>query len=186
MSRYCRICDSHKANERFTGKGHKRLICKECWKLPKEKIRCIDALRDMSRFFFQSHISEKNLKRLLEFAAYPNRKLSELATAVHTIGKLYPGKRKRAGKLLASHPDLLELIVKSRLRLPYSFYDAADMCPWAAREWAEGYRDPEEFEKELSWEEESDFDECDWFECAILAEDGETRAIVRGDIEWGE
>ena len=27
---YCRICDSYKANEKFSGKGHAQHICKSC------------------------------------------------------------------------------------------------------------------------------------------------------------
>lgn len=31
---YCRICGEYKANEKFSGKGHARHICKECQSLP--------------------------------------------------------------------------------------------------------------------------------------------------------
>ena len=34
---YCKICGERKANEKFSGKGHKAHICKECMKLPTEK-----------------------------------------------------------------------------------------------------------------------------------------------------
>lgn len=34
---YCRICDEHKANEKFSGKGHAKHICKACDSLPQEK-----------------------------------------------------------------------------------------------------------------------------------------------------
>ena len=33
---YCRICGEYKANEKFSGKGHARHICKECQSLPEE------------------------------------------------------------------------------------------------------------------------------------------------------
>ena len=29
---YCRICDEYKANEKFSGKGNARHICKDCAK----------------------------------------------------------------------------------------------------------------------------------------------------------
>lgn len=34
---YCKICGERKANERFSGKGHAKHICKECDALPQEK-----------------------------------------------------------------------------------------------------------------------------------------------------
>jgi hypothetical protein len=32
---YCKVCGEHKANEKFTGKGHARHICKSCAKATK-------------------------------------------------------------------------------------------------------------------------------------------------------
>jgi len=34
---YCYVCGEHKANEKFSGRGHARHICKECDALPQEK-----------------------------------------------------------------------------------------------------------------------------------------------------
>ena len=34
---YCKVCGITKANEKFSGKGHAKHICKVCWKLPKSK-----------------------------------------------------------------------------------------------------------------------------------------------------
>lgn len=34
---YCKICGARKANEKFSGKGHAKHICKECDALPQEK-----------------------------------------------------------------------------------------------------------------------------------------------------
>ena len=31
---YCRICGDYKPNEKFSGKGHARHVCKTCAKLP--------------------------------------------------------------------------------------------------------------------------------------------------------
>lgn len=30
MGHYCRICGRTRANEKFTGKGHKNNVCKDC------------------------------------------------------------------------------------------------------------------------------------------------------------
>ena len=34
---YCYICGTYKANEKFSGSGHARHVCKECAALPQEK-----------------------------------------------------------------------------------------------------------------------------------------------------
>ena len=34
---YCKICGEHKANEKFSGKGHAAHICKSCASLPIER-----------------------------------------------------------------------------------------------------------------------------------------------------
>lgn len=34
---YCKVCGEHKANEKFTGRGHATHICKVCAKLPPEE-----------------------------------------------------------------------------------------------------------------------------------------------------
>lgn len=33
---FCKICGEIKANEKFSGKGHAKHICKKCQSLPKE------------------------------------------------------------------------------------------------------------------------------------------------------
>ena len=38
MGHYCKICGRTKANEKFTGKGHKNHICKKCSNKPKSKL----------------------------------------------------------------------------------------------------------------------------------------------------
>lgn len=34
---WCKICGETKANEKFTGKGHRRHICRECAKIPTDQ-----------------------------------------------------------------------------------------------------------------------------------------------------
>ena len=34
---YCKICGEHKANEKFSGKGHAAYICKSCAAMPLEE-----------------------------------------------------------------------------------------------------------------------------------------------------
>lgn len=37
MGHYCRICGRARANEKFSGKGHKNHICKDCSGKPKQQ-----------------------------------------------------------------------------------------------------------------------------------------------------
>ena len=42
---YCIICGEYKANEKFSGKGHKAHICKKCSKLGPEKLNEIKTIK---------------------------------------------------------------------------------------------------------------------------------------------
>ena len=47
MGHYCRICGRTRANEKFSGRGHRDHICKDCQRLPvkeRDRITCIDEL----------------------------------------------------------------------------------------------------------------------------------------------
>lgn len=37
MGHYCKICGRTRANEKFSGKGHKKNICKDCSRKPKQQ-----------------------------------------------------------------------------------------------------------------------------------------------------
>jgi hypothetical protein len=61
MGHYCRICGRIRANEKFSGRGHRAHICKDCQRLPleeRDRIMCGDELYG---FLDQSHISQKNI-----------------------------------------------------------------------------------------------------------------------------
>ena len=46
---YCRVCGERKANEKFSGKGHAKHICKECAALPQEKKNELQRLSQISK-----------------------------------------------------------------------------------------------------------------------------------------
>ncbi len=56
---YCRICGEYKANEKFSGKGHARHICKKCQSLPEEvktdMIRCNEVERAAFKYPMTRH-----------------------------------------------------------------------------------------------------------------------------------
>lgn len=46
---YCWACDQRRPNEKFSGRGHGRHLCRDCAKLGAEKLAYRQALRDLQR-----------------------------------------------------------------------------------------------------------------------------------------
>ncbi|MCY2962283.1 MAG: hypothetical protein NT069_01290 [Planctomycetota bacterium] len=44
---YCWACDCFRANERFSGKGHSRHVCKECWRLGAVELSVLQTLHTL-------------------------------------------------------------------------------------------------------------------------------------------
>ncbi|MCK4259926.1 MAG: hypothetical protein KAX49_13170 [Halanaerobiales bacterium] len=64
---YCIVCGNRKANERFSGKGHTRHICKKCSKKsPEEQQEGIDINR-LYNLCKYSNLSKSNKKMLNDF-----------------------------------------------------------------------------------------------------------------------
>lgn len=49
MGHYCWCCNRHRANERFSGRGHRDHICRDCQQLPKEERKLRSARRNINR-----------------------------------------------------------------------------------------------------------------------------------------
>jgi len=80
MGHYCKICGRERPNEQFSGKGHRKHVCKQCARIPKEQRRVIEVEEEIFGFMAQTHISARNISRLQTLAASPVRRISELAT----------------------------------------------------------------------------------------------------------
>lgn len=65
---YCRICGEYKANEKFSGKGHARHICKQCQSLPEDvkadRVRC----NEVERAAFKYPMSRQDWELLEKYA----------------------------------------------------------------------------------------------------------------------
>jgi len=107
MGHYCRICGRERANERFSGKGHKIHVCKRCQAKPKTERRAIEDEDDIFRFLNQSHISEKNVIRLGQMAKSDNPQVASLAVIVLEVARIKPYKTRRLKFLARKHPELL-------------------------------------------------------------------------------
>jgi hypothetical protein len=115
MGYWCRICDRNRANEKFSAKGHKNHICKDCAKKPKEEIEIIDQEQEIFRYLKQSNISAKNLSRLEQLTKSPNQRIAELAAIVLAVGRIKPYKRQRLKFLARGHRELLRKLDETGL-----------------------------------------------------------------------
>ncbi len=61
MGHYCRICGRVRANERFSGRGHRNHVCQDCQQMPREKRQRIEQWDELYGFLDQSNISNRNL-----------------------------------------------------------------------------------------------------------------------------
>ena len=107
MGHRCKICNRIRPNEKFSGKGHKMHICKECKRKPKEEIVAIQDEEEILGFLEQSNISKLNIKRLNVLNHSDNKKVSELAEVVLAIAKIKPHKKKRVKFISRENPPLL-------------------------------------------------------------------------------
>jgi len=115
MGHYCRICARQRPNEQFSGKGHKIHVCKRCQAKPKSERRAIEDQDDIFRFLKQSHISEKNVIRLIHMADSKNPQVASLAEIVLEVARLKPYKTRRLKFLAQKHPELLRKLENTGL-----------------------------------------------------------------------
>jgi hypothetical protein len=99
MGHYCRICGRVRANEAFTGKGHRIHRCKDCQRLPKAEIEKIEIEEELFGFLKQSRISPKNQKRLESLGEHPDPEIKVLAGLLLRVSKTVEGKRRRWKRL---------------------------------------------------------------------------------------
>ena len=120
--RWCRICDRRRPNERFSGRGHRTCICKDCQKRPKSERDKIDITRELFAYIEQSNISAKNIRRLTQLAEHEDHDIREHAASLLDIAKVYPHRRKRWRRLVKTHFHLFR-----RYRQAIGLWDDADV-----------------------------------------------------------
>ena len=119
MGHYCRICGRTRPNEKFSGKGHRTHVCKDCAQLPKENRDTIEQKEEIFNYLKQSHISAKNTARLQRLAASSNAEVAELAAIVIEVAKVKPYKRRRLKMLAQQRRDLLDALERTGLILAH-------------------------------------------------------------------
>jgi len=89
MGHYCHICGRTRANEKFSGRGHRDHICKDCQRLPREERDRVTCLDELYGFLEQSHISQKNIDRLGILTRHADSEVRKLADLVLDIARAY-------------------------------------------------------------------------------------------------
>ena len=122
MGHYCRICGRVQPNEKFSGKGHKIHICKECSRMPKEKREIIEQEIEIYNYLKQSHISKKNIDKLKTLASTNNSRISELAKIVLEVAEIKPYKKRRLKVLARERRDLLYKLEETGIIHAHHYY----------------------------------------------------------------
>lgn len=115
MGHYCRICARTRANETFSGKGHKSHICKDCARMPKADRQGIEQQDEIFGFLRQSRISARNMTRLGTLAISDNARTAELAGLVLEVAEATPFKKRRLKILARNRSDLLDALENTGL-----------------------------------------------------------------------
>ena len=80
---YCWSCNGYLANEKFSGKGHSRHLCRNCQKLGKDELGYREALNNLGRCVgFDGIISRRRRKQFEPFLAHADPRIRKLAAVM--------------------------------------------------------------------------------------------------------
>ena len=81
---YCWCCDRLRANERFSGKGHARQLCRDCAKLGKDELTYRQAVRNIDRLVdpFRGIVPRRHRKAFERLLSHPNERVRAYATKI--------------------------------------------------------------------------------------------------------
>jgi len=91
LGHYCWVCGRTRPNEKFSGKGHARHICRECARLPREDRDRVRDIMDIEGFLHQSTISAGNIARLKRLCGSPSEEVRQKAALVLAVARARPG-----------------------------------------------------------------------------------------------
>jgi len=122
IGHYCRICGRYRANEKFSGKGHRIHVCKDCARLPVEERLAIEQEDEITGFLKQSNISHANMARLKTLTSSPNSKIAQLGRLVLEIARTHTQKKGRLRFLARERRDLLAQLEETGLVYLLDFF----------------------------------------------------------------
>jgi len=115
MGHWCRICGRERPNEKFSGRGHRDHLCRECARLPREEREEIEQLDELFGYLKQSHISPKNCERLVLLEQSSHAEIADQAQLILEVARVKPYKRRRLKFLRKERPDLLRRLEETGL-----------------------------------------------------------------------
>lgn len=128
MPHHCRICGRSRRNEKFSGRGHRNHICKDCQRLPRDQRDHIERMDELYRFLEQSNISRKNIARLEILAQHASSEVKDLALLILEVARVKPHKRRRWRFLAQNYSELfLRLKALSEGDIPDADLSALDL-----------------------------------------------------------
>ena len=84
---YCWSCGRMRANEKFSGKGHARHLCKDCARLGKEELAYRQTIRDLDRLLtWNGHISRRNREQFRKYLNHKDERIRAYACQIETAG----------------------------------------------------------------------------------------------------
>ena len=95
MDHFCRFCRRVRANEKFSGRGHRQHICQDCQRRPRAERDRIERFDELHGFLRQSVISKKNQLRLTALSQHADGEIRSLAALLQEIARVHPGRRRR-------------------------------------------------------------------------------------------
>src|SRR5689334_19120825 len=81
---YCWVCGEHKANEKFSGRGHATHMCKQCHAMPVSERNEMVAVRKAENMAFR-YLSEQEIKWLRKKRNDPRPEVREAARLAYDI-----------------------------------------------------------------------------------------------------
>jgi hypothetical protein len=83
MGHFCWCCERERRNEKFTGRGHRDHICKDCQKLPKKEREIRQAIRNINQLCtWEGFIRKKRRKEFDKYLDHPEEQVREYAQQV--------------------------------------------------------------------------------------------------------
>ncbi|MGH8304987.1 MAG: hypothetical protein ACRETG_05195 [Steroidobacteraceae bacterium] len=137
MGRFCILCSRVRPSEAFGGKGERARICQQCRALPAAKRDALKHEREILGFLEQSHVSDKNIRRLRALTSSGDSRISSLAAVVLNVSVVTPFRRRRIHTLARKHRDLLKRMEQSGLIAPAALRDSPEPLVRSAPTWDE-------------------------------------------------
>jgi len=132
---FCYVCGEHKANEKFSGRGHANHICRQCQALPAATRNEMVAVRKIGNMAFR-YLSKTEIKWLQKKMKDPRPEVRDAAQAAYSIK--FPNHDRELAKMIELKTPVLfsELdeeqkveVIERLEELVGSFFEYADYIP---------------------------------------------------------